>query len=63
MNQKRCKKCQRPLPDGYKYKYCENCRNKQVDDVKTGIKAFVGGIVLAAVPIIAKVTKGRNQND
>lgn len=30
MSQKLCKnkKCQRPLPEGYKYKYCEHCRSE-----------------------------------
>ena len=24
------KDCNKPLPDGYKHKYCEACRNKRV---------------------------------
>ena len=36
METKYCKnkKCKRPLPEGYKHKYCENCRGKQAEDVK-----------------------------
>lgn len=50
------KKCQRPLPEGYKHKYCENCRNKQVNRIKDAGKAvavFVGGTALTIA------TKGR----
>lgn len=29
------KDCNKPLPDGYKRKYCEACRNKRVGRFKT----------------------------
>ncbi|MBQ0098831.1 MAG: hypothetical protein KBS62_07885 [Oscillospiraceae bacterium] len=44
------KKCQKPLPKGYKHKYCESCRNewayriKQV--IKVGASTVVGVIIL-----------------
>lgn len=47
------KKCQRLLPKGYKYKYCESCRNEQAQRVKRfgegalGLAAIVGGIAIA----------------
>ena len=36
MSQKLCKnkKCQRPLPEGYKYKYCEHCRSERAQKIK-----------------------------
>lgn len=50
------KKCQRPLPEGYKHKYCENCRNEQAEKVKDGLKA---GAVMALGTVIFVVTKGK----
>lgn len=54
---KKCKnkKCQRTLPEGYKYDRCENCRNKQVKRVRDagkgvlGVLFVVGGVVLKVV--------------
>lgn len=45
------KNCQKVLPSGYKYRYCEACRNKQAEKVKKGIGigAVVGGAVVALV--------------
>lgn len=45
------KNCQKVLPSGYKYRYCEACRNKQAEKVKKGIGigAVVGGVVVALV--------------
>lgn len=57
MEQKICKnkKCQRPLPVGYKHKYCENCRNEQVKQVKK-----VGEAALSlAVVVVTVATKGK----
>ncbi|WP_391117491.1 hypothetical protein [Psychrobacillus sp. L3] len=58
MENRQCKKkkCKRSLPDGYKHKYCENCRNDQVKQVKNARNA-----VLAVVgsTVIAIVTKGK----
>lgn len=49
------KKCQRPLPKGYKHKYCENFRNEHVKRIKgaektvLGVAIFVGGTALTIV--------------
>ena len=43
----RNKKCQRSLPEGYKHKYCENCRNEHAKKLKDTGKAFAGVAVLA----------------
>jgi hypothetical protein len=53
------KKCQRPLPEEYKHKHCENCRNEQVKQIKDSAKAIVGVVVLVGGPALAAVTKGK----
>ena len=60
METKKCKnkKCQRPLPKEYKYKYCENCRNEQVNSVKKIIKN-VGSGVLVLGDILTRNIKGK----
>ena len=50
------KKCQRPLPEGYKHKYCENCRNEQAVKAKGGLKVGAG-VVFGAFLFV--VTKGK----
>lgn len=50
------KKCQRTLPEGYKYKYCENCRIERAEKTRGGIKAGLG---LAASAGLFIVTKGK----
>ena len=59
MENKVCKKCNRPLPEGYKHKKCESCRNQQVQCLKNGLKAAVGvaGTVASFAAVI--VTKGK----
>lgn len=32
------KNCKKVLPAGYKYKYCEACRNKRIDIVRNSLK-------------------------
>lgn len=60
METKKCKnkKCQRPLTKEYKYKYCENCRNEQVNSVKKIIKN-VGSGVLVLGAILTRNIKGK----
>ena len=60
METKKCKnkKCKRPLPKEYKYKYCENCRNEQVNSVKKIIKN-VGSGVLVLGAILTRNIKGK----
>lgn len=43
------KKCQRALPEGYKHKYCENCRNEHVKKIKDAGKAVAGTVAGVAV--------------
>lgn len=48
LEQKMCKNknCKKVLPEGYKHRYCEACRNVQAEHVKKGFKA-VGGTLLS----------------
>lgn len=56
MNKCKSKKCQRGLPEGYKHRYCEHCRNKYAKRTKDGIKA-VGGVVGSFALLV--LTKGK----
>lgn len=51
--EKKCKnkKCQRSLPEGYKHRYCENCRNERIKRIKDAGK-MVGGLTAFALAII-----------
>lgn len=53
------KKCQRPLPEGYKHKYCEACRTEFAEKLKTGGKAVLSVAGTAACVVIAVATGGR----
>ncbi|MDD2216223.1 MAG: hypothetical protein PHE41_06615 [Eubacteriales bacterium] len=61
MEIKKCKnkKCQRPLPEGYKHKHCENCRNKCVKRIKDAGKAVAGVVVFVGGTALTIVTKGK----
>lgn len=54
-----CKKCQKPLPIGYKYKYCEACHNRQAQMIRNGFKGAIGLAGTAACVMLAAVTKGK----
>lgn len=61
MKQKKCKnkKCQRLLPEGYRYNYCENCRNEQVKHFKGVCKGALGVAVMIGGTAISIATKGK----
>lgn len=61
MENKVCKnkKCSKPLPMGYKHKYCEACRNQQVQKVKNGFKAAAGVAGTVACVAVTVVTAGK----
>lgn len=50
------KKCQKVLPLGYKHKYCEACRNQQVENVKNIGKVVLGGVGAIASVVVAVVS-------
>lgn len=49
----------KPLPEGYKHKYCEACRNQQVQKVKNGFKAAAGVAGTVACVAVTIVTAGK----
>lgn len=61
MENKVCKnkKCLKPLPEGYKHKYCEACRNLHAQKVKNGLKAAAGVAGTVACVAVTVVTSGK----
>lgn len=59
MSQKQCKKCKRSLPDGYKYKYCENCRNERAKQVRNIGKTALGVAVMVGGTTVTILSKGK----
>ena len=58
MENRKCKKCKRALPEDYKYELCESCRNKRIDRIKTGSKVALGVLGTAAgVALVAVLGK------
>lgn len=57
MKQTVCKKCKKTLPQGCKYKYCEACRNQQVDTARKIGKPVLGVAVTAFIGVCAKIIK------
>ena len=57
----RCKnkKCQRILPEGYKHKYCENCRNAHAQKAKNVGKGVLAVAATAGSIVLAVITKGK----
>lgn len=63
MEQKLCKKCRRTLPEGYKHKCCESCRNKQAQKIKDGCKGVMGIAVMIGATAVAIKTKDKINTD
>ena len=61
MEQRLCrnKKCRRPLPDGYKHKYCERCRNEHAIRFRNGCKNALGVAVMVGGVAATVLTKGK----
>lgn len=61
MENRKCKnkKCQRSLPEGYKHRHCENCRNIHIKRIKDTGKAALGVVVLVGGTALTVVTKGK----
>ena len=59
MENKVCKKCQRPLPEGYKHKKCESCRNLSIQNIKNGGKAVLSIVAVVGTTALAIATKGK----
>ena len=52
-----CKKCQKPLPEGYKHKYCEACRNQYAQTTKNALKWFGACAATTVSAIMVVITK------
>lgn len=61
MEQKTCKKCGRPLPDKYKYKRCEYCRNEGVKKLKD-IGNATGKIAITIGMLAISITTNQKFN-
>ena len=59
MENKVCKKYQKPLRKGYKHKKRESCRNAQIQGLKNGLKAAAGVAESVAGFAVVIVTKGK----
>lgn len=59
MNKCKNKKCKRTLPEGYKHKYCEACRNKHVKYFKDTGKTVLSCVAVVGSAAIAIATKGK----
>lgn len=62
MENKKCKRCKRILPEGYKRKYCTNCIDEKIDIIKKTSKGVlsIGTLVVTAligtkVPFVSKI--------
>lgn len=51
------KKCHKPLPEEYKHRYCEACRNKQAEGWKNAGKGLLGVAVTALSVVVLVATK------
>lgn len=62
--EKTCKKCGKILPEGYKYRCCENCRNEKVQKAKDIGKGVLGVVIFFGGIAVTVATKGKiNPND
>ena len=49
----------KPLPVGYKHKYCEACRNQQAQKMKSGLKTAASVVGTVACLAITIATSGK----
>ncbi len=61
VNERICKKCNKPLPANYKYKKCENCRNEDVENFKK-IGKSLAGIGMLAISVVAIFAKEKSDS-
>lgn len=53
------KNCRKTLPEGYKYRYCEACRNQHAQTAKNILKGIgVGATTVASVAVVV-ITGGK----
>ena len=61
INKCKNKKCQKILPEGYKYKYCEACQIQKVKHFKDTGKAVLSCVGIVSIVVIVAMTKGKNK--
>ena len=60
--EKKCKKCERILPDGYKKKLCESCNGKRAQGLKEIGKGAVG-VAALAIAFVAKALVSKDDEE
>lgn len=53
------KKYQKPLPEGYKHRYCEACRTQQAHNAKNAGKAVLSVVDVIGTTALGVITKGK----
>ncbi len=53
------KKCRKPLPEGYKHRYCENCRTKHAECLKNAGKTVLSLGIAIGGTALTLVSKGK----
>lgn len=53
------KKCRKVLPEGYKHRYCEACRNKHAQTAKNTLKGIGAGATALASVAVVIVSRGK----
>jgi hypothetical protein len=52
------RQCLKPLPELYKYRYCESCRNKRSDMVKSAGKgALTASVAILGIVLVKNTSK------
>lgn len=56
---KKCKKCEKQLPDGYKRNMCENCIGKKAKKVRSLLEVALSVALVIGGTMVKIATKGR----
>ena len=56
------KNCNKPLPEGYKHKYCEACRNKHIHTAKKAGKWAAGIVTTFAAFFFLRNSAGEEED-
>lgn len=64
MENRVCKnrKCRKPLPEGYEHRYCENCRTKYAEIIKSAGKTVLGLGIAVGGTALTLVCNGKINN-
>ena len=53
------KNCQKPLPEGYKHRYCEACRTQHAQTARNALRGIGAGAATLASIVVVVITGGR----